>query len=134
MHCEAIGDNFKDTFECKDHHKRIFDIFLKFKVKEWKKYLRPTVADGLSEDNTRKIDFVGICKAWSTLYFSVMNLNFIWRPLFETKFLVSQFVAYACLEKTPNSHTYTNSHTLFCLTKMWLFGYVKAITRKISLK
>lgn len=29
MHCEAVGDNFKDTFECKDHHKRIFDIFLK---------------------------------------------------------------------------------------------------------
>ena len=40
MHCEAIGDNFKDTFECKDHHKRIFDIFLKFHVvKECKKFL-----------------------------------------------------------------------------------------------
>ena len=33
----------------------------------------------------------------------------------------------------PNSHTYPNSHTLFGLTKMWLFGYFKDFKRKISL-
>ena len=34
---------------------------------------------------------------------------------------------------SPNSHTYENSHTLFVLTKMRLFGYVKDIRRKLSL-
>ena len=29
----------------------------------------------------------------------------------------------------PNSHKYQNRHTLFRLTKMWLFGYVKDIWR-----
>ena len=34
---------------------------------------------------------------------------------------------------TPNSHTYPNSHTLFGLTKMWLFRHAKDIRRLRSL-
>ena len=36
-------------------------------------------------------------------------------------------------EEPQNSHIYLNSHTLFGLTKMWLFGYAKDIRRIRSL-
>ena len=35
--------------------------------------------------------------------------------------------------RPQNSHTYPNSHALFCATKIWLFGYAKDIRRKRSL-
>ena len=50
----------------------------------------------------------------------------------KRKFLI--YTAEPPNSHTPKSHTYPNSHTLFGLTKMWLFGYVKDFKRKISQK
>ena len=33
---------------------------------------------------------------------------------------------------TPNSHTYPNSHILFSLTKIWLFGYGKDFEENLA--
>ena len=75
-----------------------------------------------------------IIKPWFSIIWSIfLELSyFSLRVKFQKSFLIigkRGNTVESPNSHTQNSHIYPNSHTLFGLTKMWLFGYAKDFRR-----